>query len=55
MFLLFGEKQQRTATPLGEPAAGSAARNLSKKRYLPVARIFVDDGNSCLDISFQHV
>jgi len=43
MFLLFGEKQQRTTAPLVEPVVGSATRNLSMKRYLPVARIFIDD------------
>jgi hypothetical protein len=43
MILLFGEKQQGAAAPLVEPVAGSATRNLSRKRYLPVARIFIDD------------
>ena len=38
-----GEKQQRTAAPLVESVSGSAARSLSKKRYLLVARIFIDD------------
>jgi hypothetical protein len=43
MFLLFGEKRQRTAAQLVEPVVSSAARNLSRKRYIPVARIFIDD------------
>jgi len=41
--MLFGEKQQRTAAPLVESVDGSTARNLSRKRHLPVARIFIDD------------
>jgi len=43
MFSLFGEKQQRKAAPTLEPVVGSAARNLSRKIYLLVARIFIDD------------
>jgi hypothetical protein len=38
MLLWFGDEQQRRAAPLGEPVVGSAARNLSWKRYLTVEK-----------------